>query len=229
MLAQSACRGRMTDMNESDAYHEHEHQERNALERYYHSVYDPNLSEGSLVIALDCLIESLPYDSALSLASFRDGILYPTDYDLEVEPRIAKEKLAILPLAYIGPELERRGASPEVIRQWHMDAVKGVRLVSRDEHTDECHRDSCQEHMMCQKSAICPRRFLERYLTDAVVLADFASLEYMEDRERMYKVAIAKLNVAVEQEIIEVAYAKSIAATFSEEYLEFFHLRASVS
>lgn len=209
-------------MNETDPGAEHEPELMSAVKRYYTDVYYAENDYATIVMALHSLLENLPFTTDMQINTFANSEYMTTEHELENDPRIATEKLALLPLFYFGPQLEQSSCTTDEIKDWYNDAVNGVRLLTQDDHDTICLENRSTTHHMCAKSTVCPQRFMEAFLSIDLMEPDFDWYMYDIDPERTYTIAANKLQVGVKQGILLPTEADAIEAKYVMQYRERF-------
>lgn len=210
-------------MSESEPYSEQERPPLSSVRRYYDVLQGRDDNLAMIVMAADELIECLPFRSDVKLEDFFDVDFI--DSELDAEPRIAKELLGMMPFMYIGPLLDKSNCVPKDIKDWYMDATKGLILLTKNDHNVACLEsdEGTLNHMSCDKSALCPHRFLERYLIDDVRIVDFADERYNSDPLQTMAIAMIKAQVAKDCQIVLAIYGEAALVSYShrcQEYLD---------
>lgn len=189
-------------MADSESYYEQSPQPPTPVAEYYTDLYYSRGDSKAIVIALTKLFDTLPATIDLTIDDVFDAAF--VEYELGVEPRIAGEAFALLPFAKIGPRLDDSNCPLEVLKQWYIDATYGTLQMTRQTHADACYESDggTVRHMACGDSSICPRRFLERFLTDDAYIPDFSDTRYQRNPARTMQLAKHKLKAALECKII---------------------------
>lgn len=210
-------------MTEFDPGIERERPRMSAISRYYTDMRDVNNSYATILVSLDTMLQSLPFKTRVNLESLQTSVFLPQEWQVENEPRIANEKLALLPLAHLGPQLDTSDCSTDEMRDWYDDAIKGVRALTRDDHDTSCLESGNLMHMMCQKSTVCPERFMERYFSDEVMNPDFDSPIYESNPRRGYAIAYGKCNLAAKYNVVTKEHVAGAMGSYTRKYIEHFN------
>lgn len=209
-------------MSDNEHYSEQERPPMSPTRRYYNDLYYCENNLSTITMAAHELFEGLPFESDLKFDKVFDADFI--EYELESEPRIAMELLAMMPFMYIGPRLEKSNSSTPYIKDWYMDATKGLIMLTKQDHDVACLESDggTVNHIECEKSAHCPHRFLERYLTDDVWYADFDDKRYENDAMQTMAMAAVKMQVAIECQVVLAAYGETALATYNDKCQEYF-------
>ncbi len=172
------------------------------ISRYYADVLYAENQSINLYLSFEHLLNTLPFSTDLTAAGLYDK--ESMDHQLTTDPRAAKEWMALMPFLHIGPLLEASDVPTADVKQWYNDAVTGVSWLASEEHDSVCleYADGTLQYFACPRSAICPQRFLKRYLSDDVYLPNFQSDMYNYRPERATAIASDKLEIGIEQKIL---------------------------
>ena len=184
---------------------EYESKPMSAIKRYYNDVERHVDDDRDVVMAVSRLLDELPFNSKLTLDAIAQGdnLQLPFNDEYSIEPRIAKEKMLLIPLEYIGKEVEESALSTDDVYDWYDETIKEVVRITSELHGRECiNKYQYTKHQMCDHSTICPRRYLEEYLKSDTEMPDFSKRLYQEDPERMRTITISKLKLGVEHDIL---------------------------
>jgi hypothetical protein len=197
---------------------ESEPQRISEVSRYYNDVLYAENQSINLYLTLERLLNVLPFTADLSAANLYDNEFM--EHQLSTEPRIAKERMALLPFFHIGPLLEASNVPVDSVKQWYDDAVTGVSWLIDEEHDVDCleYADGTLQHVACSTSAICPKRFLERYLSDGVYLPDFQSDMYADRAERAITIARDKLDIGIKHDVLQSDSSERAWANYCIDY-----------
>jgi hypothetical protein len=203
-------------MTDRSPHHEQFPESPRAAYVYYKDLYYSSGESGAIVIALQKLFDQLPAAIDLTIDAVYDTAFM--EYELAVEPRIAGEMLAMLPFARIGPKLEDSDCSPEVLKQWYADATRGMLQLTKDTHSEACYEigRGTVQHMACEHSSICPRLFLERFLTDDAFIANFDDDRYARNAARTMQLARYKLQVAKDNRVSLPSFCDTTLQKYEE-------------
>ncbi|HET8884405.1 MAG TPA: hypothetical protein VFM68_02960 [Candidatus Saccharimonadales bacterium] len=204
-------------MNESNPGNNYEQPPISAVTRYYADINYADGSYATIVMAVDSLLESLPFKSDLRVDSLGSEFL-PLEWKVELEPRIATERLSLLPLAHIGPQLDKSDCPTAEIKKWYDHALTGVRRRTGDNHDNSCLESGNAQHLMCKSSTICPQRFMERYVSDDLMHPDFSDDRYQTDPSRMYTITSDKLELAIKHGIILKEFGETLKKSYANEW-----------
>lgn len=209
-------------MSNNEQYNEQERPPMSAVWRYYNDLRYSENNLSTITMAVHELFEGLPFRSDLKFDSVFDTEFI--EHELDSEPRIAMEMLAMMPFMYIGPRLEKSNSSPQYVKEWYTDATKGLIMLTKEDHDVACLEsdEGSLRHIKCDSSAHCPHRFLERYLTDDVWLADFTDKRYLKDPLQTMSVAMIKMQVAKECQVVLSAYGETALRIYSDQCQAYF-------
>jgi hypothetical protein len=204
-------------MADSESSHEQSRHSRSAVTEYYKDLQYSRGDSKAIVIALQKLFDQLPAEIDLTIDDVFDAAFM--DYELAIEPRIAGEMLAILPLAQLGPQLEVSDCPPEKLQQWYAEATLGALVLTGQTHSEACYErgKGTMRQMACEHSAVCPRIFLERFLTDDAFIPDFEEERYLHSPVRTMQLAFGKLQVAKETKVSLPWFCEITAKKYEEQ------------
>lgn len=208
-------------MADNESNYEPSLQPRSAATEYYKDLYYSRGESNAIVIALTKLLDKLPAPLNLKIEDVYDVAF--TEYELSVEPRIAGEKLALLPFTHIGPLLDESDCPLEVVKQWYADATQGTLQLTNQTHSEICFesgRDT-MKHMACEHSSICPRIFLERFLTDDAFFPDFDDERYQRNLARTMQLVRCKTEVAKDCRVALPLFCDAKLKAYDEHYNEY--------
>lgn len=222
MLAWCYIRGTIASMSSHEQYNEQERPPISAIRRYYSDLYYAENNLSTIAMATHELFDGLPFQSSLQFDKIFDVDFI--EHELESEPRIARELLAMMPFMYIGPELEKSNCSTQYVKDWYIDATKGLIMLTKEDHDVACLESDggTLNHMQCDKSTHCPHRFLERYLTDDICLVDFEDRRYEKDAMQTMAMAMVKMQVAKECQVVLAVYGETALRAYSDKCQEYF-------
>jgi hypothetical protein len=127
----------------------------------------------------------------------------PFDEEFDENPRIAKEKMVLLPFDYLGKALEDSDRSADYVKSWYTDAVVGALAIISKDHSMVCTRNRANHnYLMCDQSAVCPQRYLEQYLVGDSLLPIFNRQMYSNHPWRARQITIDKLHLGVNNEVL---------------------------
>jgi hypothetical protein len=203
-------------MTDRSPHHEQFPESPRAAYVYYKDLYYSSGESGAIVIALQKLFDQLPAAIDLTIDAVYDTAFM--EYELAVEPRIAGEMLAMLPFSRIGPKLEGSDCPPEALQQWYADATRGMLQLTKDTHSEICYESGkgTVRHMACEHSSICPRLFLERFLTDDAFIANFDDDRYVRNAPRTMQLARYKLQVAKDNRVSLPSFCDTTLQKYEE-------------
>lgn len=205
-------------MSESDPSNESERDEPSAVYRYYDYISSAEGNSSTVFIAISELLEHLPQKVDVSVEQVFDTQAY--DALCQIDPRAADEKLALVPLRYIGPQLERSTCSSDEIDNWYDDVVKRIVHQTKRDHDFGClsDRDIHPYNFMCGDSTDCPQRFLEDFLSKDAWMPDFGSRQYCLYPDRVRAITEAKLAIGEKYGIFTEAFAQATLQMYEKEY-----------
>jgi hypothetical protein len=182
-------------MSESEPANEFESRDISAVYRYYDYINDAKGNASTAIMAITELLEHLPAAVDLSLEQVFNAELYEQLY--QIDPRAMNEKLALLPLLYIGPRLEQSNCLVSELLEWYNDVVKMILVRTKDKHGPICltYDEANSQHFMCENSVVCPHRFLSRYLSGDAWMPDFAEQQYQTNPARAHAITVDKLTI----------------------------------
>ena len=194
-------------MSESDPINP-ERPKTTSVRRYYTNLAAAKLDYKGALLSLDRLLEELPYKSSYRIDDLNVLGAIPTDEMYELEPRIAAEELALTPLLYFGPELERSQCSLQEIADWYTDVVDGISRIAKNGHDVSCYEydNGSLAHCMCPNSLYCPNRVMESYLGDDVRDPYFNDVVYFSNPARRHDIALIKAQIGQDSDILTKEY-----------------------
>jgi len=197
---------------------EGEPQSPSSISRYYADVLYAEGQSINLYLSLERLLNTLPFSTDLTAATLYDKKFM--DHQLITEPRVAKERMAIMPFLHIGPLLEASDMPTADVKQWYDDAITGLSWLTSEEHDRVCleYAGGTLQHLACVTSSICPQRFLERYLSDDVYLPNFQSDRYTHRPERAVAIASDKLEIGIKQKILQTDSSEAAWQAYCAAY-----------
>ena len=174
----------------------------NPVHRYYNDILYAENQSINLSISFERLLDNSPIVTDLSAELLYDEKFMR--HQLATEPRIAKERMALMPFLHIGPLLEASSMPTEELKQWYDDAITGMSWLTSEEHDNTCleYAGATVEHAACEISTVCPQRFLKGYLSDDVRFPDFQSDKYKKQPERATIIASDKLEIGIKHKIL---------------------------
>jgi hypothetical protein len=116
-------------MNESESKNESEYIPPTPILRYYNDV-NVYVSVASVIMSIDELVGNFPVDKGWVVQKMVKSDIMPSDWDMDYDPIIAKEKLSLLPLSVIAPELEKSSCDLDDMKMWYAECIKGIRMVT---------------------------------------------------------------------------------------------------
>lgn len=138
------------------------------LTEYYNNI-TACAFRSSTVPKIERLLAGTPFAHDITIELLDKKGLLPTDNYHYDDPSIATDWLTILPIVAIGSELEQSTYPVEQVAGWYEDAARHIQAVA----TENGHGDECYEHYydmyICDRSDICPLRFIEGELSDDIV------------------------------------------------------------
>jgi hypothetical protein len=207
-----------TNMSESQPKDESEYVPLSPVMRYYNDI-NATMSEVSIVMAMDNLVDSLPIETATMFQTLRESAYMPFDWEIEHDQVIAKEKLAMLPLYAIGPELENSDCDLDDLKEWYRDSLRGIRMVTQDIHTKDClSAYTDPTHEMCDFSTTCPQRSMQYFLLHSAKTPDFSKDIYKTAPKREFTIVKDKLALAMSQSIISFDMHEILVGRYAAQY-----------
>jgi hypothetical protein len=208
------------DMSESESKNEFEYVEPTPVMRYYYDV-TTYASIKSVIMSIDELVNNFPLNKTEVVQKMVESEAMPFDWELDNDPVIAKEKLSLLPLSVIAPELEKSSCDLDDMKMWYADCIRGIRLVTKDIHTEECLRHHQLGHEMCDFSTTCPQRFIEKFLVRSAVETDFSKDIYKTAPKREFTIVKNKLALAIRFSVLTFDESYDLMDAYSERYRDF--------
>jgi hypothetical protein len=213
-------------MNMPDFDPEYDFQPMSAISRYYNDIYNLADSYWYATNSLENLIEDMPVDVDSLMATMLRSDYMATDWEIEHDPRIAKEKLSMLPIRTLGAELEGSNCDVDMLTRWYDDALAGLRMVTEGDHlVSDCLKHSASWNTMCAHSTICPQRFMERFLTQDLLLPDFNKTMYQYEPDRGYRITSSKLSLGVSHGVVPPVYSDHLLNIYQLQYEEYIRSR----
>lgn len=163
------------------------------------------------------LVEHAPIQLPLTYADLLESGAVPPHRVFERDPELAYDIQTVLPLAVIGPYLDR---SPYDIRntgEWYDAAVREVQRAAMSRHRPACLEQKSVTNCHCDYSVFCPLRYLEMALGDQATLFDFDDPAYEQDPMRADLVMAVKLAVGRDTGVL--------TESFCREQLRYYQLR----
>lgn len=216
-----------TNMSESESRSESEYVPMSPVIRYYNDINLAAMSETSVVMALDNLVSSFPVEPATVFQKLRDSEYMPFDWEIEHDRVVAKEKLAILPLCVLGPQLEDSDCDLDELKEWYRDSLRGIRMVTQDIHTRDCLSAYAEStHEMCDYSTTCPQRFMEHFLLHPAKIPDFSKDIYKTAPKREFTIVKNKLTLAMRQDILTFIEHEMLMEKYTAQYDSYMYKRS---
>lgn len=222
-------------MSERNPSPEREDTFKDAISKYYLDIQ--TVKDGTqAMMTFNRLLESIPFQFDYTIQDFWQAdeaplrvensiddsitrIYAPFKEEFEDNPRIAKEKLALLPFEYIGYSLEQSAATPQRIRDWYGEALRGAMGIVRIAHDGSReHKRTNAQYFVCDKSAICPHRYLEAYFGGHAILPDFSSREYQEDPYRIHDITVDKLEAAIDHDVFMTIEGETLKSQYEDKF-----------
>ena len=156
-----------------------------------------NLDYTGAVLALDRLLDELPYESSYTIDRLSKIGALPSADMYELQPRLASEELALTPLLYLGQELEQSQCSLKQVADWYSGVVSGINRIAKTGHSKECYDydNGSAAHTMCQNSYFCPNRIMDAYLSEDIRDLRFDEQMYESDPARKHDIALLKAQI----------------------------------
>ncbi|MET0980369.1 MAG: hypothetical protein ABWX90_03875 [Candidatus Saccharimonadales bacterium] len=205
-------------MSEQPPDREHEPSQMSPVRKYYFDVEQTVDGETDAVMAMARLIDSLPLEIDITVDSIASHPGMPSDWEYDHDLRIAKEKLAILPLLVIGPQLDESSVSPSDIKGWYDDVIGGIEYVAKDDHSLKCLACETDWGGMCDSSAECPVIITKKYLLQGAEMPDFFSKMYGANPSRGFEITIAKIAISVEYGLLKATSSIDLLEEYREKY-----------
>lgn len=208
-------------MSEQPPEREHNPSLISPIRRYYFDVERTVDDKTNAIMAMLRLTDSLPPEIDLNIESIISSEGMPFEWEYDHDLRIAKEKLAILPLIVIGPQLDSSYCSPNKIRNWYGDAIRGMKMLTKDYHDNSCLESEVDWHRMCASSTDCPILILKRYLIQDTIAPDFTMKMYEDDHKRGFQVATTKLITGFEQGLLGEDTRDNLLEEYKKQYIRY--------
>lgn len=207
----------------SEQPHEREYQPPviSPIRRYYFDVDRTVDDVQKTVMAMSRLIDSLPSEIDANLDDIMRNNRVPLDWEYDYDPRIAKEKLAIVPLLVVGPQLDNSSIPVDELRQWYDDLLRGMQALTKDAHDERCLKFESGWHFLCDSSTECPIRIAKQYLIHDTVMPNFTNKMYQDDHKRAFQVATTKLSVCTQQGLLQPETRVSILEEYKKKYIRY--------
>jgi hypothetical protein len=193
-----------------------EHESMSPVRRYYSDLYYLQ-APGHARDAVQNLYEYLPCIPTLPVAAVLDSGLMPYDFEYDTDLRIAKEKLALLPLIAFSDDIDDSLCSTGGAEAWYHDVVSHIRMLVDDNHGVSCleYDEANPRHKMCGISSVCPWRFLKTFLGDSALNNDFSDPLYRHRPDRARRLVLAKLNIGQAHGILTPIDAEQTAESYT--------------
>jgi hypothetical protein len=189
------------------------------IRRYYFDLDRTVDDVTKTVDAMSRLVDSLPMDIDTNIDDIMRDHRVPFDWEYDYDLRIAKEKLAYLPLIVIGPQLDNSNYPVVELGKWYSDALRGINDLTKETHDDRCLESESQWHFLCEHSTDCPLLIAKGYLLHDTVMPNFANKMYQDDHRRAFQVATTKLGVCTQQGLIEPEERGVILEEYKKKYI----------
>jgi hypothetical protein len=191
------------------------------IRRYYFDVQHTVDTKTDAIMAMSRLTDSLPAEADISVDAIIGQQGMPFDWEYDHDLRIAKEKLAVLPLLVVGPKMDESYISPSEVKDWYYDAIRGVKSLVKDEHTANCLEHEMDWHFMCESSTDCPIIIAKRYLLKDTEMPDFSSKMYERNFSRGFEIATAKLAIGVEYGLLDGDAKTNLLEAYKKMYIRY--------
>lgn len=211
-------------MSEKDPGVNAEYESMSPVRRYYNDVYYLQTADRAYD-AVKNLYEYLPCIPTLPVTAVLESGLMPYDFEYDADLRIAKEKLALLPLIAFSDDLDDSLCSTGGVEAWYDDAVSHIRMVVDSDHGATClnYDESNPRHKMCGMSSVCPWRYLKEFLGDSAFNHDFSDSLYRHRPDRARRLVLAKLRVGQGHGILTPIYAEQAAESYTASLRQYLH------
>lgn len=182
---------------------------------YYMKAYYNSQSYSDIVMSVSSLLDETPGENRPAIEEIAANGYFPFDWEVDNDPRIAKEKLAILPFACLSECIDNSSMDVDDVKRWYAEAYWGYQLLNtgidgQSEHSASCSNGQSSSTAMCEKSARCPHRFMEQYVRKCSMSPDFSQAMYVDNPKRAYDITEAKLHASGLVGILEENYMKSL-------------------
>lgn len=207
-------------MSEQSSNSEYEHEPMSAVTRYYNDLYYLHGRYTNATQAIDNLVENSPIPLNTSVDKLIGNEYKNLEWQLDVEPRIAREKLILLPIVVIADKIDASDLETTQAQQWYRQAFTGITINIRDDHPDTCldAEDFGHHHKMCTTSTDCPRIFIKQYLVSELNNPEFSDDIYKMNPRKMYEIMRVKVQSGIKNGFIEEEYAKLMFSNYSDRY-----------
>jgi hypothetical protein len=203
--------------------------------RHYYADIDRRVDDASkAMMAFSGLMDNMPFDlpgtidDIWRVPAFKidknvdesaTKLWRPFNEEFDLSPRIAKEKLALLPLDYFGKSLEESDCPAEYVKDWYTEAVKGILTITGSDHNMTCTRNKAKhDYLVCDRSAVCPQRYLEQYLIGDSMLPDFKRPIYPRHPWRARQITVDKLRIGTDHEILLPLDASTLESRYDLQF-----------
>jgi hypothetical protein len=143
------------------------------------------------------------------------------------------EQYLLLPMRIAGPYAEL-AKTPQEITTWYEESVRYILFYTKNRHDLQCAEEADIDGIpKCINSDECPVVLAGRYLAADVVRTsdkpfDFADFRYLVDPKKTHDIAIAKIKVARNQQLVDSRYADAMTGNYQRQYKRFFGQTATV-
>ncbi len=198
---------------------------------YFIKVYHNRQSFSDVVMATSALLDKTEVDDKPTIEEVAASGFMPFEWEVDNDPRIAKEKLALLPVACLSGYIDNSTMKIDEVKQWYSEAFGGVMLLNSDadgnkEHSNACLSVQNSNHKMCDKSTICPYRYLEGFVDKSLSSPDFSQPMYSDDPKIGYETTVAKLHAGVTIGIIGENQKTMLSGVYMRKYLAYMNSRS---
>ncbi|MDB5186534.1 MAG: hypothetical protein JWM07_6 [Candidatus Saccharibacteria bacterium] len=207
-------------MSEHSSSSKHEYEPMSTVTRYYNDLYYLNGRYANAVQAIDNLIDNSPVPLNTSVDKLIGNEYQNLEWQLDVEPRIARERLTLLPIVIIADKIDASDLEVTQAQQWYRQLFTGITMNISDDHPDKCLDAEVlgHHHKMCATSTDCPRIFIKQYLVSELNNPEFSDDIYKMNPRRMYEIMRVKVQAGIKNEFIEEEYAKLMFSNYSDRY-----------
>lgn len=197
---------------------------------YCSQINKEQVSFTDVVMAVGNLLDNIDLEIKPTIEDIdRKGYL-PFEWELDHDPRIAREKLALLPLACLGEYIDSSAMDIDDAKRWYGEAMGVYMLMNVDDngekiHSANCSVDQSSHTTMCDKSTQCPHRYIERLVARSAREPDFTQSVYQENPKRAYDLTGARLIAARCAGVIDEKYMQKLSGEYGRKYLGFVRQR----
>lgn len=195
--------------------------EMSPLRRYYSDLRCIE-THVSALMSLAELFEHTPVVPVLSLNEVASSDLMPDDDDFWMDERLSRERMALLPLYVVAPSLEQSELPSSDVKDWYEEVANRIKWLTKDQHSEDCLKcytetiDSDRDPFdaKCDKSDVCPWRYMEAYFGKPVLNKEVIEPYYGKAMSRHYELTMARLAIGQGVGLLSPTYTRQTAQIY---------------